>query len=120
MIATLAIVQGKTLRSEISGKNNNKNGECKDKLSAKQCKKLTKKKGKCEDPKVYNKCLKTCDKCPKPPYGCDVKLESRVICKLTDGNKCPDYCCNVENQCYERNGFGTLIQLIKTLQSENA
>ena len=36
--------------------------ECKDKLSAKKCKKL-KKKGKCEDKKISKKCMETCEKC---------------------------------------------------------
>jgi hypothetical protein len=36
--------------------------ECKDKISAKKCKKL-KKKGKCEDKKIWKKCMETCQKC---------------------------------------------------------
>ena len=36
--------------------------------------------------------------------GCDVEPESKIICKLAAGEKCPDYCCDVENQCYERKG----------------
>merc|ERR1712156_951791 len=122
--ATLAIVQGGTLGYNNSGKNNNvssnKMDDCKDEETAKFCKKQ-KKKGKCKDAKISKKCMKTCDACPKPQteYGCDVEPESKIICKLAAGEKCPDYCCDVENQCYERKGFGTLIQLLNTLQLEN-
>ena len=35
---------------------------CKDKISTKKCKKL-KKKGKCEDKKIWKKCMDTCQKC---------------------------------------------------------
>ena len=37
---------------------------CKDKISTKKCKKL-KKKGKCEDKKIWKKCMDTCQKCGK-------------------------------------------------------
>jgi hypothetical protein len=36
--------------------------ECEDKHSAKKCKKL-KKKGKCENKKIWKKCMETCQKC---------------------------------------------------------
>ena len=36
--------------------------DCKDKISTKKCKKL-KKKGKCENKKIWKKCMDTCEKC---------------------------------------------------------
>ena len=44
--------------------------ECKDKLSAKKCKKL-KKKGKCEDKKSWKKCMETCQKCTPGTSDCN-------------------------------------------------
>ena len=44
--------------------------ECKDKISAKKCKKL-KKKGKCEDKKSWKKCMETCQKCTPGTSDCN-------------------------------------------------
>jgi len=96
-------------------------GICKDEKSQKYCKKQLKK-GNCLKEKIIKVCMKTCDGCgtPTPPieYGCDVEPESRINCTLTEQQICPDYCCqNLDKtQCYQRKGFGYLLDIINTLQ----
>ena len=35
---------------------------------------------------------------------CNVDLDSRISCELTAENTCPTYCCQDEDDCYERKG----------------
>jgi hypothetical protein len=35
---------------------------------------------------------------------CDIDLDSRISCELTAENTCPTYCCQAEDNCYERKG----------------